>query len=91
MVWDAVMLIVFLSREEGRTINGGVLEFTSANFKHGGLYMCVAGNSISTIVTATFVTVQGEFFLTKKTSSKFSIEIKEQSLKFAWIMQKPAI
>ena len=65
MVWDAVMLIVFLSRE-GRTINGGVLEFTSADFKHGGLYMCVAGNSISTIVTATFVTVRGEFFLAKK-------------------------
>ena len=76
------MLIVFLSRE-GRTINGGVLEFTSADFKHGGLYMCVAGNSISTIVTATFVTVRGEFFLAKKkTSSKFSIEIREQSLKF---------
>ena len=61
------MLIVFLFREEGR-INDGVLEFTSANFSHSGLYMCAAENNISTIVTATFVTVQGEFFLPEKNS-----------------------
>ena len=78
MVWNAVMLIVLLFREEG-----GVLEFTSANFNHGGLYMCAAENFISTIVTVTFVTVQGEFFQSKTTSSNFLIEIREQSLKFA--------
>ena len=83
MVWNAVMLILFLFREEGRSINGGVLEFTSANFNHGGLYMCAAENFISTIVTVTFVTVQGEFFHSKTTSSNFLIEIREQSLKFA--------
>ena len=75
--------MVFSFREEGRSINGGVLEFASANFKHGGLYMCAAGNFISTIVTATFVTVEGEFFLPKKTKSNFLIEIRKQSLKFA--------
>ena len=53
-------------RDEGTNINGGILDFLSPNFNHSGLYTCLASNNISSIVAATFVTFQGEFFPDKQ-------------------------